>query len=174
MPVPNKNCSFLKEVRGKQMCMFTVCVWHTSTGAKGNLTERSDYILANVLVTVISVLLVIYFLTYQTYVMRADVITSSILIVAYGVDGLVALSMLTRLVRLVLHSSLYHKHPMTVIYLCLLWYISSFLLLKSQCVQRYTKSASQTLKFPSSEGDLPLVLLFYCFIVTLLIEVRLP
>uniref|UniRef100_A0A3B5KNQ3 Uncharacterized protein n=1 Tax=Takifugu rubripes TaxID=31033 RepID=A0A3B5KNQ3_TAKRU len=67
----------------------------TFTGAKGNLTERSDYILANVLVTVISVLLVIYFLTYQTYVMRADVITSSILIVAYGVDGLVALSMLT-------------------------------------------------------------------------------
>lgn len=84
--------------------MFTVCVWHISTGAKGNLTERSDYILANVLVTVISVLLAIYFLTYQTYVMRADVITSSILIVAYGVDGLVALSMLTRLVRLVLHS----------------------------------------------------------------------
>ncbi|TNN00236.1 hypothetical protein fugu_011482 [Takifugu bimaculatus] len=78
-------------------------------GAKGNLTERSDYILANVLVTVISVLLVIYFLTYQTYVMRADVITSSILIVAYGVDGLVALSMLTRLVRSVLHSSLCHN-----------------------------------------------------------------
>lgn len=99
--MPNKNCSFFKEVREKQICMF---VPDTSTGAKGNLTERSDYILANVLVTVIAVLLVIYFLTYQTYVMRADVITSSILIAAYGVDGLVALSMLTRLVRSVLHS----------------------------------------------------------------------
>lgn len=75
-----------------------------SKGAKGNLTERSDYLLANVSVTVISILLAVYFLTYQTYVTRADVITSSILIVAYGVDGLVALSMLTRLVRLVLHS----------------------------------------------------------------------
>lgn len=95
-----------KSGKSRHACsrMFTVCVWHVSTGAKGNLTERSDYILANVLVTVISVLLVIYFLTYQTYVMRADVITSSILIGAYGVDGLVALSMLTRLVRLVLHS----------------------------------------------------------------------
>lgn len=75
-----------------------------STGAKGNLTERSNYILANVVVTVLSILLAFYFLTYQTYVMRADVITGSILIVAYGVDGLVALSMLTRLVRLVLLS----------------------------------------------------------------------
>lgn len=102
-PGPNKNCLFFNKVKEKQICMLTV--WHISTGAKGNLTERSDYILANVLVTVISVLLGIYFLTYQTYVMRADVITSSILIAAYGVDGLVALSMLTRLVRSVPHST---------------------------------------------------------------------
>lgn len=66
---------------------------------KGNLTERTDYILANILVTLLSILLALYFLTSQTYVMRADVIVGSILVVAYGVDGLVALGTLTRLVR---------------------------------------------------------------------------
>lgn len=74
---------------------------------KGNLTERTNYILANILVTVLSILLAVYFLTSQTYVMRADVIVSRILVVAFGVDGLVALGMLTRLVRSVPRSFLF-------------------------------------------------------------------
>lgn len=78
-----------------------------STGVKGNLEERSHYILANVLLTVISIALALYFLTSQTYVMRADVIIGSILVAAYGVGGLMALSILARLVRSVPHTFLF-------------------------------------------------------------------
>ncbi|XP_039664583.1 transmembrane protein 80-like isoform X3 [Perca fluviatilis] len=66
---------------------------------KGNLTESERYILANLIVTGTTILLTIYFLVWQTYVMRADVIISSVLLVAYGLDGVLALSTLARLAR---------------------------------------------------------------------------
>lgn len=66
---------------------------------KGNLTESRGYILANLMVTGAAVLLTVYFLVWQTYVMRADVISSSVLLVTYGVDGVLALSTLARLAR---------------------------------------------------------------------------
>ncbi|XP_032378131.1 transmembrane protein 216 [Etheostoma spectabile] len=70
---------------------------HFFCGVKGNLTESEHYILANLIVTGTTILLTIYFLVWQTYVMRADVIISSVLLVAYGLDGVLALSTLARL-----------------------------------------------------------------------------
>lgn len=69
-------------------------------GVKGNLSDSQGYILANLVATVSTILLTIYFLAWQTYVMRADVIISSILLVAFGLDGLLAISAFTQLARL--------------------------------------------------------------------------
>ncbi|XP_059191624.1 transmembrane protein 80-like [Centropristis striata] len=70
---------------------------HFFCGVKGNLTESEKYILGNLVLTGTAILLTIYFLVWQTYVMRADVIISSILLVVYGLDGVMALSTLARL-----------------------------------------------------------------------------
>lgn len=67
---------------------------------KGTLSESEGYILANLVVTASTILLTVYFLVWQTYVMRIDVIVSSVLLVAFGVDGLLAIGALTRLARL--------------------------------------------------------------------------
>lgn len=72
----------------------------TSAGVKGTLSESEGYILANLVVTASAILLTVYFLVWQTYVMRIDVIVSSVLLVAFGVDGLLAVGALTRLARL--------------------------------------------------------------------------
>ncbi|XP_069564195.1 transmembrane protein 80-like [Brachyistius frenatus] len=66
-------------------------------GVKGNLTENQGYILGNLIVTGTTILLTVYFLVWQTYVMRADVIISSILLVVYGLDGVLAFNLLARL-----------------------------------------------------------------------------
>lgn len=83
------------------------------TGVKGNLTERTNYVVANILVTVLSLLLAVYFLTSQTYVMRADVIVSSILVFAFAADILVAVGMLTRLVRSVPHTYIFVRNVLS-------------------------------------------------------------
>ncbi|XP_008304537.1 transmembrane protein 80-like [Stegastes partitus] len=70
---------------------------HFFSGVKGNLAESEGYILANLVVTGTTILLTVYFLVWQTYVMRADVIISSILVVVYGLDGFLAFSTLARL-----------------------------------------------------------------------------
>lgn len=72
-----------------------------SAGVKGNLTENEGYIIGNLILTGASILLTVYFLVWQTYVMRADVIISSILLALYGLGGLLAFSTLARLARLV-------------------------------------------------------------------------
>uniref|UniRef100_A0A3P9IQT4 Transmembrane protein 80 n=1 Tax=Oryzias latipes TaxID=8090 RepID=A0A3P9IQT4_ORYLA len=71
-------------------------VLHLLCGVKGNLTESGGYILANIIVTAATILLTVYFLVWQTYVMRADVIISGILLAAYGLDGVLAVSTLAR------------------------------------------------------------------------------
>lgn len=94
---------------------LTVCVWPTSAGVKGNLTESERYILANLIATGTAIPLAVYFLVWQTYVMRADVIIGSVLLVAYGLDGVLALSTLARLARLVpLTQTFYVKTSPTV------------------------------------------------------------
>ncbi|XP_068596034.1 transmembrane protein 80-like [Brachionichthys hirsutus] len=68
-------------------------------GVRGTLTESELYILVNLFVTGTTILLTVYFLAWQTYVMRADVIISSVLLSFYGFDGVLALSTLVRLTR---------------------------------------------------------------------------
>ncbi|XP_047451634.1 transmembrane protein 80-like [Mugil cephalus] len=70
---------------------------HYFCGAKGNLTESEGYIVGNLFVTGITILLTVYFLVWQTYVMRADVIISSVLLAVYGLDGILAFSTLARI-----------------------------------------------------------------------------
>ncbi|MED6253712.1 hypothetical protein ATANTOWER_030461 [Ataeniobius toweri] len=72
---------------------------HFFCGVKGNLTENEGYIFGNLIVTATTILLTVYFLLWQTYVMRADVIISSVLVAVYGADGVLALSTLARFAR---------------------------------------------------------------------------
>ncbi|KAM7396809.1 hypothetical protein PAMP_019820 [Pampus punctatissimus] len=69
-------------------------------GVKGNLTESEGYILANLIVTAVTILLTVYFLVWQTYVMWADVIISSVLLVVYGLNEVLAFSTLARITSL--------------------------------------------------------------------------
>ncbi|KAM9753037.1 transmembrane protein 80-like [Menidia menidia] len=69
---------------------------HFFFGVKGNLTESEVYIVGNLMVMVTTVLLTVYFLVWQTYVLRADVIFCSVLLAVYGLDGVLALSTLAR------------------------------------------------------------------------------
>ncbi|MED6293322.1 hypothetical protein CHARACLAT_009475 [Characodon lateralis] len=70
-------------------------------GVKGNLTESEGYIFGNLIVTATTILLTVYFLLWPTYVKRADVIISSVLVAVYGADGVLALSTLARFARLI-------------------------------------------------------------------------
>ncbi|KAM3869953.1 transmembrane protein 80-like [Diretmus argenteus] len=59
-------------------------------GVKGNINEVGGYVVGNLVLTGTTVLLSVYFLTWQSYVLRADVIINSVLLVAYGVGGVLA------------------------------------------------------------------------------------
>ncbi|XP_026524009.1 transmembrane protein 80 [Notechis scutatus] len=57
-------------------------------GTKGNLTEEEAPLGISLGVTIGSVLLSVYFLVWQTYILRADVIINGVLLVAYGLEGI--------------------------------------------------------------------------------------
>ncbi|XP_069037853.1 transmembrane protein 80-like isoform X3 [Lepisosteus oculatus] len=60
-------------------------------GVRGNLKESQQSVGICLAITLASVLLSIYFLLWQTYVLRADVILNSILLSLYGLQGIVGL-----------------------------------------------------------------------------------
>ncbi|XP_068168186.1 transmembrane protein 80-like [Antennarius striatus] len=66
-------------------------------GVKGTRTESEGYIVANLTATGTAILLTVYFLVWQTYVMRADVIISSVLLAIYSLDGVLAFGTLAQL-----------------------------------------------------------------------------
>lgn len=68
-------------------------------GVKGNLSDSQGYVVANLVATACAILLTVYFLAWQTYVMRLDVIISSVLVVAFGLDGLLAICAFTQLAK---------------------------------------------------------------------------
>ncbi|XP_042268699.1 transmembrane protein 80-like [Thunnus maccoyii] len=70
---------------------------HFFCGVKGNLTESEGFILANIFMTGTTIPLTVYFLVWQTYVMWADVVISSVLLVVYGLNGILAFSTLARI-----------------------------------------------------------------------------
>ena len=79
---------------------------------RGNLQEREGYVGINMVLTVPTVMLSVYFLIWQTYVLRADVIVNALLLSMYGLGGLLAFITLARFTRLESHTrakaTLYH------------------------------------------------------------------
>ncbi|KAL2093771.1 hypothetical protein ACEWY4_011083 [Coilia grayii] len=65
-------------------------------GVCGNLRENEGYISINLGATVGSVMLAIYFLVWQSYVLRADLILNAILLATYGLNGLLAFATFAR------------------------------------------------------------------------------
>uniref|UniRef100_A0A673MUT9 Transmembrane protein 80 n=1 Tax=Sinocyclocheilus rhinocerous TaxID=307959 RepID=A0A673MUT9_9TELE len=63
-------------------------------GIRGNLQESESYTASNLIATGAAVLLALYFVIWQSYVLRADVIIGSILICLYGLTGIVGLGTL--------------------------------------------------------------------------------
>ncbi|XP_069757727.1 transmembrane protein 80-like isoform X1 [Narcine bancroftii] len=55
-------------------------------GFKGNLTEETVPIVINLVLTIGSMLLSLYYLLWQTYVLKADVIMNAILLIIYGLE----------------------------------------------------------------------------------------
>lgn len=70
------------------------------SGVRGNLQESERYVGANLLITGATVLLSVYFLVWQSYVLRADVIVNAILLCIYGLCGVAGFGALARFTRL--------------------------------------------------------------------------
>ncbi|XP_051975830.1 transmembrane protein 80-like [Xyrauchen texanus] len=65
-------------------------------GVRGNLQESEIYTGSNLIATGATVLLALYFIIWQSYVLRADVIIGAILVCLYGLTGIVGLGALAR------------------------------------------------------------------------------
>ncbi|XP_064922543.1 transmembrane protein 80 isoform X2 [Columba livia] len=61
-------------------------------GCKGNLTEEEAPLGLSLAVSVGSVVFSVYFLVWQTYVLKADVILNSVLLCAYGFESVLKVS----------------------------------------------------------------------------------
>lgn len=70
-----------------------------SPGMKGNLKEAEGYVVANLAMTGATVLLSVYFLAWQSYVLRADVIINGVLLVVYGMGAVLAFITVARFTR---------------------------------------------------------------------------
>ncbi|ROI37070.1 Transmembrane protein 80 [Anabarilius grahami] len=68
-------------------------------GVRGNLQESEGYTGSNLIATGATVLLALYFVIWQSYVLRADVIIGAILLCLYGLTGIVGLGTLARFTR---------------------------------------------------------------------------
>ncbi|NXT87360.1 TMM80 protein, partial [Anhinga rufa] len=56
-------------------------------GSKGNLTEEEAPLGLSLVITVGSAILSVYFLVWQTYVLKADVIINAVLLFTYGLES---------------------------------------------------------------------------------------
>ncbi|KAF4081545.1 hypothetical protein AMELA_G00162750 [Ameiurus melas] len=65
-------------------------------GVRGNLQESERYLGASILITGATLLLSVYFLVWQSYVLRADVIINAILLCIYGLSGVAGFGALAR------------------------------------------------------------------------------
>lgn len=70
------------------------------SGVRGNLQESERYVGASLVITGATLLLTVYFLVWQSYVLRADVIMNSILLCIYGLSGAAGFGSLARFTRL--------------------------------------------------------------------------
>ncbi|XP_053304703.1 transmembrane protein 80 [Spea bombifrons] len=60
-------------------------------GTKGNLTEEELPLGFSLILTAANVILCVYFLVWETYILRADVIINAILLVFYGLEVILEL-----------------------------------------------------------------------------------
>ncbi|XP_074698470.1 transmembrane protein 80 isoform X5 [Strix aluco] len=56
-------------------------------GSMGNLTEEEAPLGLSLVITVGSVILSVYFLVWQTYILKADVIINAVLLFTYGLES---------------------------------------------------------------------------------------
>ncbi|XP_046715223.1 transmembrane protein 80-like isoform X2 [Silurus meridionalis] len=68
-------------------------------GMRSNLQESERYVGASLFITGATLLLSVYFLLWQSYVMRADVIVNAILLCIYGLSGVASFGALARFTR---------------------------------------------------------------------------
>ncbi|XP_069713422.1 transmembrane protein 80 isoform X2 [Phaenicophaeus curvirostris] len=68
-------------------------------GSKGNLTEEEAPLGLSLVTTVGSAILSVYFLVWQTYVLKADVILNAVLLVAYGLESVLKVTAIAAFVR---------------------------------------------------------------------------
>ncbi|TSK13482.1 Epidermal growth factor receptor kinase substrate 8-like protein 2 [Bagarius yarrelli] len=66
-------------------------------GVRGGLQESERYVGASLLITGATLLLSVYFMVWQSYVLRADVIINVILLCVYAVSGVAGFGVLARL-----------------------------------------------------------------------------
>ncbi|KAM6133363.1 transmembrane protein 80 [Phoenicopterus ruber ruber] len=71
-------------VRRNQRLISAFCFLR---GSKGNLTEEEAPLGLSLVITVGSVILSVYFLVWQTYVLKADVIINAVLLFTYGLES---------------------------------------------------------------------------------------
>ncbi|NXP47286.1 TMM80 protein, partial [Heliornis fulica] len=67
-------------------------------GSKGNLTEEEVPLGLSLAITVGSVILSVYFLVWQTYVLKADVIINTVLLLTYGLESVLKVTAITAFV----------------------------------------------------------------------------
>ncbi|KAI4897476.1 hypothetical protein NFI96_013352 [Prochilodus magdalenae] len=81
------------------LLMATLDIIRLYWGVRGNLQESEKYVGGNLVITGLTLLLAVYFLVWQSYVLRADVIINSILLCLYGLTGVVGFGALARFTR---------------------------------------------------------------------------
>ncbi|NWR60699.1 TMM80 protein, partial [Bucorvus abyssinicus] len=68
-------------------------------GSEGNLTEEEAPLGLSLAVTVGSVILSVYFLVWQTYVLKADVILNAVLLLTYGLVSVLKVMAIAAFIR---------------------------------------------------------------------------
>ncbi|KAM9015673.1 transmembrane protein 80 [Ara ararauna] len=61
-------------------------------GVRGNLTEEEGLLGLSLVMTVGSVFLAVYFLVWQTYVLKTDIILNTVLLLLYGIESILKVS----------------------------------------------------------------------------------
>ncbi|XP_010011076.1 PREDICTED: transmembrane protein 80, partial [Nestor notabilis] len=79
--------------------MAIVEVLRLYLGARGNLTEEEGPLGLSLVMTVGSVFLAVYFLVWQTYVLKADVILNAVLLLSYGMESILKVSAIAAFIR---------------------------------------------------------------------------
>ncbi|XP_053925027.1 transmembrane protein 80 isoform X1 [Cuculus canorus] len=90
---------FLAPDLASLLIMAVLEVLRLYLGSKGNLTEEEALLGLSLVTMVGSVILSVYFLVWQTYVLKADVILNAVLLFAYGLESVLKVTAIAAFVR---------------------------------------------------------------------------